>query len=387
MNLYILATIAATVVGGFIGSALAGQSSVGEGAAVGASSTFAVCVFLRLYLRRHREEEKASLVGTGEEGIAQAVISLVEQDLADMAAGKTIERRLIPHHAIKRDVILRAFAMDFSKLSQSMQNLNREHYESQVAEIKRWGADELDRMLGVMTRERTDLPELERSVRSEKSLYSMVTPLFIASPSDSHTPPTYTAPVIDHAKYLHLLDEQSVAGFPSVMRARKHFSERLESVIPVLRKDRAAAGQKDFENQVSDMRQFMLEKVSSELAFLCAMSFFERMCGSEFRHTPQCLSLVSHMEQIEFDQTDGLTLRAVTSEDLDEVVKIIDAQRERQADERKKWSADNVTIAICALRLLMASGVPPDKDNVGPNSEFTRMTIGAMNIMRQTFAH
>lgn len=329
----------------------------------------------------------ASLSGIGAEGIAQAIMGLAEQDMADIAAGKTIERRLIPHHAIKRDIVLQAFAKDFLKLSQSMQDLNREHYDGQIAEIKRWSADELDRMLEVMTRERTDLPELERQVRSEKGLYSRVAPLFMASPSGAPTTSSYTAPVIDHAKYLRLLDEQSIAGFPSVEQTRRHFSERLGSVIPTLRSDRTAAGQRDIDNRVADMRQFMLEKVSSELAFLCAMSFFERMCGSGFRHTPQYLSLISHMEQIEFDQSDGLTLRPVTGENLDAVVEIIDAQRERQQDEKKKWSADNVMAAICALRLLIASGLPLDKREFEPNSEFTRMIIGAMNIMRQTFAH
>jgi len=140
---------------------------------------------------RHQEENRtASPSGIDADGIAQAIVNLVQQDVADIASGKAVERRLIPHHAIKRDIILRAFANDFLKMSRSMQYLNRQHYEDQIAEIKQWSVDELDRMLNIMVRERTDLVELERQVRSERSLYSMVAPLFETSTSDAPKTPS-----------------------------------------------------------------------------------------------------------------------------------------------------------------------------------------------------
>lgn len=59
-----------------------------------------------------------------------------------------------------------------------MQNLNKEHYESQIQGIKQLDQHDLDRLLETMKEQRTDLVELERLVRQKNALYSIVDPLF-----------------------------------------------------------------------------------------------------------------------------------------------------------------------------------------------------------------
>ena len=86
----------------------------------------------------------------------------------------------------------------------------------------------------------------------------------------------YLLSLIDHGKYLRLLDDQAVAGFPSVMRVRTHFLERLPVVIAALKDYGPVPGERELSDQLSIAREFMVRKASCELAFLCAMAFFER---------------------------------------------------------------------------------------------------------------
>lgn len=110
--------------------------------------------------------------------IESTVQSLIEQDLEVLASGKIPERRLIPHHAIKRDVILKAFEVDFQKLTLRMQELNNEHFQSQIEGIKRLDQHDLDQLIATMKVQRTDLVELEQKVREKSAIYSIVDPLF-----------------------------------------------------------------------------------------------------------------------------------------------------------------------------------------------------------------
>lgn len=208
MKIFILVIIAATVIGGLIGGELADQTFTIWGAALGGVGTFAVLMGLGAFFA-HQEKKKDEAAKLTPEmravfarmaerqagkssaapnpsadrprdslSLASTVQSLIEQDLETIAAGKIPERRLIPHHAIKRDVIVRAFEVDFQKLSPSMQELNREHFQSQLAGIRQLGHTELDEILATMKVQRTDLQELERQVRETNTFYSIVDPLF-----------------------------------------------------------------------------------------------------------------------------------------------------------------------------------------------------------------
>ena len=72
----------------------------------------------------------------------------------------------------------------------------------------------------------------------------------------------YLLSLIDHGKYLRLLDDQAVAGFPSVMRVRAHFLERLPVVIAALKDYGPVPGERELSDQLSIARG--------------AMAFFER---------------------------------------------------------------------------------------------------------------
>jgi len=206
------------------------------------------------------------------------------------------------------------------------------------------------------------------------------------------TPPTPV--VIDHGKYIRLLDDQVIAGFPSVMRVRAHFAERLPVVIATLRDYGPVPGQQEFSDNLSVVREFMLGKAACELAFLCALTFFERMCGPDFRYTKQYQSLISHLTEIDAvadvkiwkGQFEDLSRKAATGADLTEIVKVIDRQKERDKAVGRAAASDNVTIAICSLIVLVKRGLLTNNDNQAANSDFTKMTTGAMNQMRETFA-
>jgi hypothetical protein len=200
--------------------------------------------------------------------------------------------------------------------------------------------------------------------------------------------------VIDHGKYLRLLDDQAVAGFPSVMRVRAHFVGRLPTAIASLKDNGPVPGQKELSEQMSTMREFMVGKASCELAFLCAMAFFERMCGPDFRHTKQYQLLVTQLTEIDGvaeveawkGQFKELSCKAVTAADLTAVLKILDSHKERDKTADGIGRADNAMITLCALVVLVKAGLINRSDNVLANSDFTKMTIGAINQMRETFA-
>ncbi len=203
-----------------------------------------------------------------------------------------------------------------------------------------------------------------------------------------------TAIVIDHGKYLRLLDDQAVAGFPSVMRVRAHFIDQLPVVIAALKDHGPLPRDKELSDHLSITREFMIGKASCELAFLCAMAFFERMCGPDFRYTKQYQSLIAHLTDIDAiadeeswkSQFNHLNRKATTAADLAEVIRVIDRQKEDDRAANRAGGADNVTIAVCALVLLVKDGLLTHNDNQAANSDFTRMTTGAMNQIRETFA-
>ncbi|MCC7396439.1 MAG: hypothetical protein IT455_05170 [Planctomycetes bacterium] len=134
-------------------------------------------------------KEPDPLEDTGPLSLGGAIKSLMEQDAHAYARGETPEARLVPHHAIKRDVILAAYAKDFHAhvaLLQSMQWTEAEKgrriaaakadFEKHVYGVKRLGWPELDKIIGLMRKTRTDLKELETDVLSKGS-YPLAEPL------------------------------------------------------------------------------------------------------------------------------------------------------------------------------------------------------------------
>lgn len=209
MKVFILVIIAATVIGGFIGGEVTDQTFTIWGAALGGVGTFTVLMSLgAIFTYQENRKPKTANLTPEMRAVFQRVLerqaakapaprakqpfrhqadrlsleatvqNLIEQDLETLATGKVPERRLIPHHAIKRDVIIKAFEVDFSKLSPSMQTLNKEHFKSQIDDIKQLNQHGLDRILVTMKEQRTDLRELEQQVREKNVLYSKVDPLF-----------------------------------------------------------------------------------------------------------------------------------------------------------------------------------------------------------------
>jgi len=197
--------------------------------------------------------------------------------------------------------------------------------------------------------------------------------------------------VIDHGKYLRLLDDQAVSGFPGVMRVRRHFLETLPECVPAFTNHDQAACHDEMAGRLAYARRFMLEKISCEFAFLCAVSFLERMCGPDFRYTKQYQSIVDQMVQIDAVDDEGpfpgLSRKAVTAAELEAVAKVLEDAREREAARRGKRTPDSdLTIALSALVLLLREQLAPQKQDEEFNSHFTRMIKGGMNKMREMFS-
>lgn len=116
--------------------------------------------------------------------------SLMEQDAESIDRGEIPERRLIPHHAIKRDVIITAYSKDFQlAVSQiramSWTEVEKQHrlseikadFDKQIYGIKRLSWEDLDKIIALMKQTRTDLAEIESGIRSKAPMYKIVDPL------------------------------------------------------------------------------------------------------------------------------------------------------------------------------------------------------------------
>lgn len=201
-----------------------------------------------------------------------------------------------------------------------------------------------------------------------------------------------TSVVIDHDKYLRLLSDQEISGFPSIMRVQHHFAATLPECVPAFTDYGPIPDQDEMTEQLMHARKFMLGKVSCELTFLCAISFLERMCGPDFRYTKQYRSLVERMVEIDAVPEDGpfkgLSRKAVAVSDLDGVVSELDKHRERTLVRNGMRGPDSdVTIALAAMTLLVKEGLlQPNTEGEDFNSNFTRMVKGGMNKMRESFS-
>lgn len=122
--------------------------------------------------------------------ILNAVFSLIENDLENVKKGEHPETRLIPHIAIKRDIIEKAYLNDLDivirKIDQSnileeekqieIQNHTKD-VEGIIYNLRRIRHQELEDLFDDMRDKRDDFSELEEIVRSEKPRYKIVDPL------------------------------------------------------------------------------------------------------------------------------------------------------------------------------------------------------------------
>lgn len=122
--------------------------------------------------------------------IEGTIKNLMEQDAESIARGEIPERRLIPHHAIKRDVIIAAYSKDFQMAVSQIRAMNwteveKQHrlsdikadFDRQIHGIKRLSWEDLDKIIALMKKTRTDLAEVESGIRSKTPMYKIVDPL------------------------------------------------------------------------------------------------------------------------------------------------------------------------------------------------------------------
>lgn len=122
--------------------------------------------------------------------IEGALKSLIEQDADAIARGEVPARRLIPHHAIKRDVIIAAYTKDFEISLVQIKDLSwsenektrrirkmKNDFDDHINGVKQLDWRNLDEIIAEMKRTRTDLSEIEANIRSKNSMYQIVDPL------------------------------------------------------------------------------------------------------------------------------------------------------------------------------------------------------------------
>lgn len=134
-------------------------------------------------------QEPDPLEDKGPLSLGGAIKSLMEQDAQAYARGETPEARLVPHHAIKRDVILAAYTKDFQAHVAQLQSMQwteaekcrrieaaKADFDKHIYGVKRLGWPELDKVIALMKKTRTDLKEVEADVLS-KGFYPFAKPL------------------------------------------------------------------------------------------------------------------------------------------------------------------------------------------------------------------
>lgn len=127
---------------------------------------------------------------TGPLSIGGTLKSLAAQDAESFARGEVPEARLIPHHAIKQDVIITAYTKDFDAALQSVSSMTwteaekesritqmKADFEKHIYGVKRLRWPDLDKIIALMKETRTDVAELERDVRLKEPIYRIVDPL------------------------------------------------------------------------------------------------------------------------------------------------------------------------------------------------------------------
>jgi hypothetical protein len=123
------------------------------------------------------------------------------------------------------------------------------------------------------------------------------------------------------------------------------------------------------------------------------MSYLERMCGPNFRHTKQYGSLVDWFVRMDavsdegpFEGLSAGGMKAVTASDLEAVVSCLDEQRSRDVSRSGIRGPDSdVTVALAAVRLFARSHLPLGEPGRDHHSDIARVVKGGMHIIRDTF--
>ena len=228
MKIFLIVIAIATLIGGFVGGELMDKTFSLLGAVVGGVGVTTVLLGLGAFFTAQEEKKKKEALPPEIRGVFDrmmgrasnspasrpvasktvspkkqttsqednlltiegALKSLMEQDAESIARGEIPERRLIPHHAIKRDVIIAAYNKDFQMAVSQIRAMNwteaenqhrlseiKADFDKQIYGIKRLGWEDLDKIIALMKKTRTDLAEIENSIRSKNPIYKIVDPL------------------------------------------------------------------------------------------------------------------------------------------------------------------------------------------------------------------
>jgi len=229
MKAFVAVLVAAAIVGGFVGGELTGRTFTITGAATGAVGTAAILLALGAYFDKQEKKRRqkdlppeiravfdrmtgktapstaprkpsamASRASSGGDSakrrpgldIESTIRDLMAQDAEAIAKGQIPQRRLIPHHAIKRDVATAAYRRDLEMALAQLTHMNwteeerdrrrqevERDFQRHIDGLNRLGPDELDQLMTTMKTTRTDFAELERRIREGNPLYKIVAPL------------------------------------------------------------------------------------------------------------------------------------------------------------------------------------------------------------------
>jgi hypothetical protein len=199
---------------------------------------------------------------------------------------------------------------------------------------------------------------------------------------------------IAHEKYLHLLNAQAAVGFPSVTRLRAHFLEALPEVIPSLKDDGGLDSQHQTTREMARMRQFILEKLTCQLAYLCAVSFFDQACGPDFRFTKQYQALVDMLLEVKsteqkvkgFIKRHGQKLTVITIDDLRQVENVLEQVRNHETKQHGRQVLDSdLSLTWVAYTILVHKKFLPEKPDSDTQTKLFEMMHTGVRDVTQTF--
>lgn len=175
MKFFISVIFTGILVGGFAGGFIGESTFTLSGAAIGGFVFAVALIGIGAFLNAREKNDPTSI-------IVNEMMKLAQQDKELIARGETPQRRLIPAHAIKRDVILKAFNKDFQKYVDQINSMAisehekdrkltalKQDFKGQIDNINQFGPDELDKTIAVMKNTRNDFRELEKDVRANRS--------------------------------------------------------------------------------------------------------------------------------------------------------------------------------------------------------------------------
>ena len=190
---------------------------------------------------------------------------------------------------------------------------------------------------------------------------------------------------INHMVYLDLLDQQLNFGLPTVSRVREYLEHNLPEKVPSLAESNISPKVEEILPYGNIAREFMLEKVSAELTYICTTSFLDRMCGPDYRYTQQFQGVQKTFLDIKFSNPDGLPDKdmdsLVSKEDLGKALEALERARKNQ---ESKIGDSNTTVAVAGTVHIMASGLV-SKEGFD-REDFATLMMAAMRMTREMFS-